>query len=143
MVRGVSVLPSTQGSVYLGTVGGVATPSDCAALCSRYVAGADNAGGAVVPLTQFEGTAMASVSGYAPVFAGALPASCVAASHYSAAKSAGRAGAGQDAAAFGYVCDLWAGMPAGASLLELHPEVDGADDAAATVLLDRWAALVR
>ena len=145
-----SALPSTDASIYLGTVANVASADECAALCSAHAAGADNTLGRSVRVSPFAGTALGEVAGYMAVSPGTLATDCVAASYYSAAKSnAGGAATAADAARVGHVCDLWAGLPAGnpavaggqASLLEFHPEPEGSDDSMAMVLVDRWDAL--
>lgn len=145
-----SALPSTDASIYLGTVANVASADECAALCSAHAAGADNTMGRTVRVSPFAGTALGEVAGYMSVSPGTLATDCVAASYYSAAKSnAGGSATAADAERVGHVCDLWAGLPAGnpavaggqASLLEFHPEPEGSGDSVALVLVDRWDAL--
>ena len=106
---------------YLGSVTDVVSAAVCSGLCQQFVAGADNAGGRILGVTEFGSHTASGKAGYYGVSDGPLQAHCVAASFYDGDAALGIDASEQPEQAVGRVCDLFGVAPRGQTVLLLEP----------------------
>jgi len=133
---------------YLGTATDVTSAAVCSGLCQQFVAGADNAGGSVIGVTEFGTRTVSGRAGYYGVSNGPLQAHCVAASFYDGDAALGIDPATEPDQSVGKVCDLFGVAPRGVTVLLLEPEEtetkNGKVDPRSTVTFirpQRWSEL--
>ena len=130
---------------YLGTVTDVASAAVCSGLCQQFVAGADNAGGAILGVTEFGAETVSGKAGYFGVSDGPLPAHCVAASFYDGDAALGVDPRKEPEESVGKVCDLFGVAPRGATTLLLEPEEKGSSELSRSTVTfvrpQRWSEL--